>query len=468
MPERISKMKLNLRYIAQFIIEADTALNLSSGERDLLTDSLVKTDANGLPMIPGASLTGVLRHSFAEEGDSQIIDNIFGCQGITSSEENDGRGSRLVITDGLFIGSDGNVIEGLKNIDWDDSFYAKFRELPIRDHCKITEKGTAADHGKFDNQIVYKGTRFKFEMELTGTEKDAGNWKSLLELLSLRTFRLGGGTRKGYGKIKVISAETKKFNLDISEELNAYLEKTSELAIPLAGGTKIIYPLESDTKRWINYKLELVPEDFFSFGSGFGDEDADMTPVYEDVLEWDNNQEPEQPYFSVKKVLIPASSVKGAVSHRVAFHFNNYEKIFADEIINIDNYVGEKNPAVKALFGYKKDSKHEDEENKSGQRGNVLFSDVYLENEQTEKILNHVAIDRFTGGAMDGALFDEKVITQKDTIIMELYVHKRAFETENVKQAFESTLDDITTGLLPLGSRTMGGHGCFNGKWEVQ
>ena len=463
--------EFNTRYLAQVLVEAETPLNISSGEHDALTDSVVMCDANGLPMIPGASLCGVLRHSLAEETKTKqiihdiknnpvsFIDDIFGYQG----KDNDGRGSRLIVSNAHFIGLDG-VIEGLKKVDWDDIFYSKFAELPIREHCKISHKGAsdALEHGKFDNQVIYKGARFKFELELIGNDADSGNWNKLLNLLSSDSFRIGGGTRKGYGKLKIISAITAKFNFsDPSEplQMNNYLNKSPRLSDKLVG-KEIKEKLTSNSTDYIKYELELKPDDFYSFGSGFGDDEVDMTPVYEEVIEWKNDI----PSFSKKKILIPASSVKGAISHRVAFHYNKLTGVFADNLSKeeIKKCTGENNNAVKALFGFAKDSESEDNGTSGGQKGNVIFSDVFEDKEKT-KILNHVAIDRFTGGAMDGALFDEKVISQKDELNLTFLVNKKAFETDKVKQAFEKTLSDICSGMLPLGGSVMRGHGCFTG-----
>jgi len=447
-------MTYDLRYIAQFIIEAETPLNISSGEKDALTDSLVMTDANGLPMIPGTSLTGVLRHSFVEViGTERETENeIFGFQG----KDNDGSGSRLIISNAHFVGEEGKVIEGIEEIDWENKFYSKFAELPIRDHAKISHRGTTSDRGKFDNQVVYKGTRFKFEIELIGNENDKEHWGQLLDLLRDNTFRIGGGTRKGYGKLKIISCDTATYSI------REYIGKSSRLSEKLQNSTNIVNIEKKDNKNWIKYELTLTPDDFYSFGSGFGDEDVDMTPVSEEYIKWENGK----PEFTEKQILIPASSVKGAMSHRVAFHYNKIKENFADNLKpeeKIEDFVGENNEAVKILFGCKKGL----DANDKGQRGNVIISDLFLKElkEEDEKILNHVAIDRFTGGAMDGALFDEKVIDNKEEITLEFLVNKKAYENEkeNVKKAFEKTLKDIATGMLPLGGSVMRGHGCFMG-----
>ena len=271
------------RYIAQIVIEADTPLNISSGETGILTDSLIMTDANGLPMILGTSLTGVLRHSFKND---EIVKELFGYpeqKNNKSNKGNKGKGSRIIISNAHFVGKDGKVIEGLQNnIDWQDEFYYKFLNLPIRQHAKINHKGVAdtKEHGKFDEQIIYKGTRFKFEIELIGNDNDRDSWEQLLKILNYETFRIGGGTRKGFGKLKVVSLKTKIF--DLRNQLDDYAKKSASLNFEL--DTKDIKDKykNSQTDQWTKYVLELNPEDFYLFGSGLSDNEVDMTPVYEE------------------------------------------------------------------------------------------------------------------------------------------------------------------------------------------
>ncbi len=461
-----------LKYIARIIIQTETPLNLSSGEKDSLTDSLIMTDANGLPMIPGTSLTGVLRSNMAMTNNIKTdtttnendISNLFGWQKPNAKEnEQSGAGSRIIISNAHFVGKDG-VIEGLKNIDWNDEFYSMYNELPVRDHTKINDKGTTEKGGKFDEQVIYKGTRFCFEIELTGNEDDEAKWNQLLKLLQSKTLRIGGGTRKGFGAIKIIDLNTIVLDLEKKEDLNIYIEKSSSLKGILPDSKKFGEDMEQENlTKYTEYKLLLFPENLWVFGSGFGDDEVDMTPVYENVVEWNNNI----PEIKENRILIPATSVKGAISHRTAFHYNKIRGDFIDDLESKNKkpgeVTGENNNAVRKLFGLAKDSSSEDKEKKEGARGRVIFSDLFITNENSEKILNHVAIDRFTGGAIDGALFDEKVITQSNEIDMYIYV-KNDIEDKQIIQAFTNTLKDICNGMLPLGGSTMRGHGCFQGK----
>ena len=113
------------------------------------------------------------------------------------------------------------------------------------------------------------------------------------------------------------------------------------------------------------------------------------------------------------------------------------------------------------MFGSEGNSKGEDK-----QRGEILFSDVIIKNEETleGKVLNHVKIDRFTGGAVEGALFSEEVLyVPNQNINLELRLHKFETEDKNITPAFESALKDICKGYLPLGGGVNRGNGTFKG-----
>ncbi len=454
----------HLRFISRFIIESDTPLTVASGENDTLTGACIATDSNGLPMIPGTSLKGLLRYAFSIKESDKDLKSLFGYQGekVTVENvtgENDGAGARLIVSNAHLIGDQGETIEGLHQIDTSINFYQKFSELPVRQHCRINLRGAAdtSEHGKFDEQVVYKGTRFCFEMELAGSNKDKKFWDSLLKTFADKSFRIGGGTRNGFGSIKIISLESACFDLLKPDGLMRYLEKSSSLNTADCLEKEDI-PQNLESKDWLEYRLSLEPDDFYCFGSGFGDSDVDITPVYEEFIGWTEDGKPD---FQKRQILIPATSVKGAISHRVAFHYNKLVKDFADDKSEKPKKItGTNNKAVKALFGCEKDSNN----NEPGRKGNVIFSDCFILKTAEGKIINHVAIDRFTGGALDGALFNEKVIDQKDKIELSFLVNKESLKDVNIKTAFENTLNDICDGMLPLGGGVMRGHGVFFGQ----
>lgn len=451
--------KYTHRYIARIVIEALTPLALSSGDKDIVTDSLVALDVNGLPYIPGTSIAGVIRHALELDATKE---SIFGYQNPFKSK--DGKGSEIIFSEAKMIGKDGKPIDGLQLIDWNDAYYQHFKELPIRQHARINHKGVTADTGKFDEQVVFKGTRFCFEIEMVSDGSNKNQFSSVLSQLKSKTFRLGGGTRSGFGELKVVSCLTKDYDLTKEDSLNTYLEKTSKLSDKWEEEKDEIEAEAQASDAWSEYKITLKPSDFFLFGSGFGDDDADMTPVKEALISWSEQGIPE---FKNQTVLIPATSLKGALAHRVAYHFNRIKHCFADKIdpIEYEKIVGKNNEAVKALFG--SEGEKDGKEMKNQLCGNILFSDIIKEDDAKPKILNHVAIDRFTGGAIDGALFSEKTtngIGHEYTTT--LYVKKNIL-TDNIKDALEAALKDLCNGMLPLGGGVNRGNGIFSGSLTI-
>ena len=93
----------------------------------------------------------------------------------------------------------------------------------------------------------------------------------------------------------------------------------------------------------------------------------------------------------------------------------------------------------------------------------MIFSDLIEEMACDTKMFNHVAISQFTGGAMAGKLYDEKVIyAPESTFVLRVLVPKAGLEDEVVRPLKQALLD-IRKGMLPLGGMTNRGHGVFTG-----
>jgi len=407
---------MKTRYVAHITIEAQTPLKIGSNSSDFLQDSPIQKDWNRLPMILGTSIAGVLRKDFHKN----LVDDIFG-------KEN---GSKVIISNALLVDENGKVCEEL--LLEKTPFLQLFDTLPIREHTAITDKGVAKEYSKFDEEILYKGTRFKFSIELIEDTKK--NFEDILSLLSNSSFRIGGGSSKGFGKIKVIEIKTQNF------DNNSYEDYSSSLNHSLSDSYQVV---EHNSKEHTIYTLKITSDDFFMFGSGFGDRDADQTPIYEKIVDYKKAK------LSENMVLIPASSIKGALAHRTTYHYNLQKKYF----------IGDENAkqTIKELFGEAKNSKDDID----GLKGKIIFSDVFQKNKNELKTFDHVGIDRFTGGALDGALFQEKTIAQKDEFEIEIVVENGIQEC--YIKAFETALNDICNGMLALGGTTTKGNGVFSG-----
>ena len=152
-----------------------------------------------------------------------------------------------------------------------------------------------------------------------------------------------------------------------------------------------------------------------------------------------------------------------------------------DRTTDLENSVGSRNDAVRLLFGSDGNG-----EEKDITRGNVTFSDLILDTHCEEKLLNHLSVDRFSGGAWNGALFSEKVINGNGhKLTLNIEVNKRDLrkacrknmespETLDIEdninkvlKAFACALKDLCTGKLPLGGGVNRGNGLFTGKLEI-
>ena len=464
------------RFLAHFVIEAETPLAVGCGEKDIITDALVATDVNGLPYIPGTAIAGMVRHMIDDierENDPELFSNLkvkdrassayFGYQ----DKSDGGRGSEIIFTEAKILNSRGEVVDGMKlDAIKTDTLLQNYNKLPIRQHVRINEKGVTDKAGKFDEQVCFAGTRFCFELEMVAKNADDENtFQQILEQVKGQTFRIGGGTRCGFGKIKVEDLQTKTLDLTKQDQLKAYLDKSSALDSDF-WDSKYHKPESNDKNDgWVKYELKLHPEDFFLFGSGFGDDEVDMTPVKEKKVVWENDVNGR---LSEDLVLIPAASVKGALAHRVAFHYNKMNHVYAEKFTTEkerEKVVGKNNEAVKALFG-SEGEKDADNKMVNQMRGNLLFSDVIKDEltDESDKILNHVAIDRFTGGAIDGALYSEKTTYGKgQEFTLTILAKEDALIGEKVKESLEAAMEDICKGLLPLGGGVNRGNGVFTG-----
>lgn len=510
-------MSYPIRKIARIYLEADSAFAINSGKIGLIHDNEILRDANGLPFIPGTSLAGVIRHLMGSADETAMV---FGSGG------KDGVGSRVMISSAHLIGEVGKVIEGLQAIP-ESNFYNHFQRLPFRDHVAINEKGAAVKGAKFDDEIIFKGTRFVFDIELICESSQEPVWDKLLNALVHPDFRIGHGSRKGMGKLKVLEESRQmSYDLRLDEGLDNYLQKSASLNGDLPGEKNAVISNGMSNDEYRLEKFELVPEDFFLFGAGYGDSDVDRTSKREKMVTWIDGK----PRISEQEyILIPATSIKGALAHRVIFYYNSeignhiqstdqsddkftsadldsiikqlkklgeIEKLsletsdkefnsrleavsnfnfsetdewvrFEKELANDLEFAKRKDKTedistkiVRDLFGYASD---QEQAKGQGQRGNVVIEDIYIPyHPDKEKIFNHVKIDRFTGGASNSALFQEKAYYHPAEISIEIFIKKTVLDINpHYSIAWNKAINDLKSGLIPLGGMTTKGHGLF-------
>lgn len=441
-----------LTILAHIILEADSALHFGSGDFDMLYDSPIQRDFNGLPIILGTSICGVIKANAKEIFSENELDSLFGSQDFSS---------RLIFSNALLLDEKMEVKENLIPFSKlaKSKFLSHFLSLPQRQHNAISAQGVCKDGAKFDEEVIFKGTRFKCAVSMdcqsdgnqNNSDKEA--FFKILGLFCSPNIRFGAGSTKGFGKVKAhkITYEILQTPFSKSASLNETLAKTFT---PDSGILS--------TKNFTRYTLNLTPESVFLFGAGFGDKEADSIGVSEKIIDYDKGD------LSECKLLIPASSIKGSVSQRTHFYINKH----------LGNFIGENNEMDKkatqihaTLFGSAESS---DKSNQKSQatKGKILINDLYLDfNENKDShIFAHNSIDRFTGGTIDGALFQEKAnispAFKLDIFVANATNIADSQDFEIALKSFESALCDICTSLLPLGAASSKGHGFFSGDLE--
>ncbi|MGX2983343.1 RAMP superfamily CRISPR-associated protein [Helicobacter sp. 23-1045] len=441
--------------LAHIILEADSALHFGSGDFDMLYDSPIQRDFNGLPIILGTSICGVIR---ANAKGIFNVDSLFGC-----AKKDDNQNSRLIFSNALLLDEKMEVKENLIPFSKlkDSPFLRHFLSLPQRQHNAIDYNGSCKDGAKFDEEVIFKGTRFKCAVSMDcQSEGDKEVFCKILNLFYSPNIRFGAGSTKGFGKIKAhkITYEILRTPFSKSASLNETLSK------------HFTPNLLQKSDRFTHYTLNLKPESVFLFGAGFGDKDADSIGVSEKIIDYDKGD------LSERKLLIPASSIKGAIAQRTRFYINEVSKNFISAESSDNLKDSEAKQIHATLFGSAESS---DKSTKSqATKGKILINDIYLDFDakKDSHLFAHNSIDRFTGGTIDGALFQEKANTSpafKLDIFVANATNSADFQDLNQNdffdkaiKSFECALKDICTSLLPLGAASSKGHGFFSGDLE--
>jgi CRISPR/Cas system CSM-associated protein Csm3 (group 7 of RAMP superfamily) len=196
--------KINSRLRINGTLQAETPLHVGGYGVDVETDLPLARNGKGDLYIPGTSLTGVLRAWCEKNFDGKEINEIFGFQEkdkkIVGTKDDKSHASFVLIEDAIVTLSP-NLQTEIRNGVGIDRLY-----------------GTAADKTKFDRAILPKGTKLKFEIIVEIGEKHKPTetkaiFGHLLEALQKSEIRFGASKTRGLGKVKLTTCEIKSHSL---------------------------------------------------------------------------------------------------------------------------------------------------------------------------------------------------------------------------------------------------------------
>lgn len=442
------------RIIVRGSLMLDTPTCLSSGDNDGLIDlMLVRDSLENKALLTGASIAGALRNYVREYRGYNALDEsqLFGCQ----RDERDGEQSPLIVYDS--ISSDNLKAE-------------------LRDGVKIkSTTGTAEKGAKYDLELLEAGTKFSLCFELLIDEQDKneniliGELVVALSGLQQGEISLGMKKRRGFGRCHVKKWQVWYFNLEDSGNRTAWLnfEHWCTGLFPHYP----TYPSIQEAFEKAGIQLDIDAEDrrdrftlhatFKLAGSLLIRSGQDSTERAPDVVHLKSHRpkETNPDEFNPESVL-SGTSLAGVLRHRAERVVNTLHEINPQITLEIVNDV----------FGFVSDNKEskQSEANEAKKKPDTKASRLVVHEtvikDATELVQTRIAIDRFTGGAYHGALFDEQPIFGGDKTIVTIELELRNPENHEIGLLL-LLLKDLWTSNLPVGGESSIGRGRLQGTY---
>ncbi len=433
------------RMKARWVITAEIRLKtacLLGGESDGTADMTVLRDSKeGVPLLSGTSLAGALRSHLADvlsgyrSAEPLEVAKLFG------AARGDDMGSQSLL---IFFDAFGKLPEG--------------KMLEIRDGVAIDPAwGTAEAHKKFDFEVLPAGTLFPLRVELIVPESDQESpllslLVAAMEGLTHGDISLGMRRSRGLGAITACRWKALRYDLTTPEGWLAWLTSDHETPIP-------------NDARGYDSAAEAIRAAFplLKFAS-FPDKrqrlivDLEMEPA-RDLLVRSPATEPSAPdvvhLHSAGRPVLPGTSFTGALRAQA---------------LRIARLVreahGDGDAWVERLFGPLLEGEHLealDTAKPQAMASKVRITESFIENSR-ERQQTRIAIDRFTGGVVQGALFEEQV--QEGG---QLRIRMELREPTDAETGFLLLiLKDLLSGEIPVGGAVSVGRGVLRGTARVR
>jgi len=469
----------------RLVLAAETPLSIATGRGDGERDTVLAHDANGLPFVPASSLAGALRALVRSAGPA-LEASMFGHLGASDTER--GHMSRLEISHAHLHDSHDRPVTGLRPVIDDPLLQPLLhRRNAQRQRVRIDHRGTADDGGLFDRSVLPAGHRFTVEWVLWSHRDDAPEVQLLDTLLAGGWLRVGGLTRAGLGLLRCVRGRTRRFDLRRAEDLAAWSALPVDLAEPADGVLTTPWAAGSAVPMAGLHRLRLTLrlESALRFGGGTQSlqRDGRARPnsdwaMSERRVVWEGGR---GRLTDAPHALVPATGVKGALAHRVAFHAHRLAGQWADSQRVQDYDKALHCDTVRRLFGAAGD-----ERNGADARAGVLgFADHWLTvaahpqatpGTVRAQVRMHNHIDRFTGGVREGLLFGTEDLHATDPsaplFTLEVTLDGQRFRagggTDADLHALQLAVADLCEGRLALGADAGGGLGFFHGEavWD--
>lgn len=413
-------MEAFFRKIYQLNITLRSPLAIGSGANES-TDRDVIVDASGAPLIPATSLAGVLRGYTAETRGVPVANAVFGY--VPDSHEAKKRAAE----------KDPAFTERVCPVRVYDGLYSgggKPFFITTRDMAALRDK-VGIDGAKFDMEAVEPGACFTAYIELTKETVSYAEGpvtaylpreiEAALSAMHAGLLRLGTKTTRGYGEVS-LTVKEKTFT-GVSDWLD--FDMADDDAWQGAEETDLTAPEALTLRLGLRLRGGISVREYTTAPGTKGETMPDYRQLSLHTADRNGCPEP----------VIPGTSWAGAFRARYA------------------EFAGEKE--TEALFGFVHQKKKDGDD--KTQKARIVFSESRITG-GVWKITTRNAIDRFSGGTKNGALYTEETYYGGSTELV-ISFPKEAGEIE--RSLLCACLADLHNGFLAVGGLTSVGRGLF-------
>ena len=413
----MSNKSIQKKKYYKITFKLESPLAIGSGENTYTDKDIIK-DSRGVPYIPATAIAGVTRELITKKiSDKNTIEYFFG-----SKDKNKTKGEDFCNSNLIFY--DANISQSNTN-----------HYVSVRDSVALDEYKTAKKGAKFDMEILEPGIEFVtfIEENLEADKNDVADMIGQFFLNNQVSF--GGKTMRGYGAISDVSVGYKEFDFSNNSD---DIDKWLNFDVYNESNWRPVTKEDSEYDKCISLKLEQVGGiSIRRYTTRPAPDKNTAVPDYEQLTV--HNGEEAVP-------TIPGTSWAGAIRHRM-------QEFLRAEASN-DNSVKK---SIDKIFGYV-----DGEGNNAKARSRIMFSETRILG-GLDKQISRNAIDRFTGGTVDGALYTESTHYGGTTELKIAYNSDNDGKMDEKEvSALAATLCDLHYGFLAVGGETSIGRGLFH------
>lgn len=440
------------RWVITGNLVLESAVHLGNGEQGEAVDMPLQRDRlQGKPLLTGASLAGGLRSYLLDWLDGYGREEPGRMDRESQDSVRSNRAKRLKVVADLLGGARGDDEGGQSPLIVFDSLATLSHAVEIRDGVAIeSETGRAEDHKKFDIEILPAGTKFplRFELVISDPQEEQAQVSLLataLKGLEDGDIAIGARRSRGLGACQAKDWQAKRFELSTQQGWLSWLGSDYDRPLPntAAPQTKIDQALKTahptltlNTQPDERKRLTIIAHLTLDGGllvrsSGIDAAAADATHL-----------------TSGGKPVLPGTGLAGALRAR------------ALRIAHVVHNEDDAKQWIKRLFGPRLEGTTNG--NFQPRASRLRVSETVVNNSHRLRP-NRIKIDRFTGGVIDGALFDEEPIYGGQVQITMEVRDPQPGEAGLLLLV----LKDLLTGDLPMGGTSAVGRGVVKGTADI-